>query len=196
MSNKFLGKCSRGLLFILSAPAGTGKTTLMRKLQKEFPDEIVPSISYTSRKPRPNETNGVDYHFVNTEDFEKRIALGEFLEYVQLYNHYYGTSFAWVEEQRNKGKHVFLVIDTQGATLLKNQIDAIFIFLKPPSIDELRKRLENRKTECVQRMEERLAIAKKEIEASVIYDYLIVNDDLETAFQVLRSIVIAETHRI
>lgn len=196
MSSKptLLGNQKRGRIFIMSAPAGTGKTTLIHQLKKEFP-QVVQSISYVSRDPRPNEKNGVDYHFITKEAFEKKIEKGEFLEYVRLYNDYYGTDKQWVEDQLEAGKHVFLVIDTQGAMKLREKVDAIFIFIQPPSIVVLEERIRNRKTESQEAIEKRLAWAQEELKFSLKYDYLIVNDDLEIAYQVLRSIVIAEDHR-
>lgn len=196
MSNNqhMIGKRPYGLLFVLSAPAGTGKTTLVERLVRDFPC-IVQSISYTTRKMRLNEKAGDHYCFVNEETFEKKILEGEFLEYVRLYGDYYGTSKVWVEEQRKLGKHVFLVIDTQGALQLMESIDASFIFLKPPSMEVLRQRLVSRGTETQESMEKRLSWAQKEMEAAHYYDYQIVNDDLESAYQVLLSIVIAEEHK-
>lgn len=192
---KLLGNCQKGLLIILSAPAGTGKTTLISMLKEEFPSVIAPSISYTSRVPRRNEIDGQHYHFISKEEFEKKISQGEFLEYVHLYGEYYGTSKQWVEKQLQTGKHVFLVIDTQGAKQLKGKVPAIFIFVKPPSLEELRKRLHKRQTETPEKIEQRLSWATKEIAASPFYDYLIVNERLPVAYQVLRSILIAEEHR-
>lgn len=190
-----LGNLKRGLVFILSAPAGTGKTTLVQKLVNEFPT-VVASVSYTTRAPRIGEVNGLHYHFVNEVEFLSRIAKGEFLEYVQLYGDYYGTSQLWLEEQLAQGKHVVLVIDTQGGLLLKEKIKATYIFVSPPSIDVLEKRLQARKTESQVVIQKRLAWAEHEMAAKDAYDYLIVNDELNTAYQVLRSIVIAEEHRI
>lgn len=195
MNQKILGNLNRGLVFVLSAPAGTGKTTLIHMLKKEF-NCVVSSISYTSRSPRINETQGVDYHFITKEEFHKKIQSGDFLEYVELYQDFYGTSKSWVEKQLSEGKHVFLVIDTQGAKKLKTLIPAIFIFLKPPSLEELKRRLEQRKTETPEAMEKRLNWALKEIEEQHHYDYIITNDRLDAAYDVLRSIVIAEEHRI
>lgn len=185
----------RGLVFVVSAPAGTGKTTLVRKLKQEFP-QVKSSISYTTRIPRLEETNGVDYNFIDEAEFEDKIKSGELLEYVMLYGFHYGTSRLWVEEELKKGTHVVLVIDTQGGLNLKNKIPAIFIFIAPPSLEELKKRLLMRKTESTEVIEERLACAAREINQGNHYDYKIINDEIDTAYNVLRSIFIAETHRI
>jgi len=185
----------RGLLFILSAPAGTGKTTLMTMLANEFP-RVVASISFTTRLPRDGEEEGRHYFFISKDEFEKKIKADEFLEYVELYGEFYGTSRLWVEGKLAQGIHVVLVIDTQGAKLLKGKIPAITIFVVPPSLEELEKRLRLRKTEDEKVIERRLAWAKKELTAQNIYDYLIVNDDLAIAYEALRSILIAEEHRI
>lgn len=190
-----LGNLSRGLLFIVSAPAGTGKTTLVHMLSSEF-SCVVESISCTTRPPRAGEIPGVHYYFLSVDEFESKIAAGEFLEYVKLYGHYYGTLRPWVEEQLQQGKHVILVIDTQGGLQLKGKIPAAFIFIKPPSLDILRSRLMKRQTESQEGIEKRLAWAKKEMVDGLTYDYHLVNDDLDMAYQVLRSILIAEEHRI
>ncbi|MEI8125155.1 MAG: guanylate kinase [Parachlamydiaceae bacterium] len=190
-----LGNLKHGLLFILSAPAGTGKTTLINMLNQEFPC-IVPSLSSTTRQPRGEEINGVDYNFITKEEFLSRIEAGEFLEYVQLYGNYYGTSRVWVERRLDEGKHVVLVIDTQGAMLLAGKVNAIKIFVAPPSLEELERRLQLRKTETQEVIEQRLAWAKKELLAQQKYDYVVINDDLSMAYQILRSIFVAEEHRI
>lgn len=192
---KLLGNRKRGLAFIVSAPAGTGKTTLVDKLVEEFPN-VVANISFTTRPPRVGEIEGVHYRFIDKDQFKEKIAAGEFLEHVCLYDEYYGTSRKWIEERLNLGKHVVLVIDTQGAMFLRDKYPAISIFVKPPSLEELQRRLEGRQTETQQKIEERLQIAQHEIEALKYYDYEIVNDDLEIAYQVLRSIFIAEEHRV
>ena len=184
----------KGLVFVLSAPAGTGKTTLMRMLQEEFP-RVVGSISCTTRHARPKEINGKDYHFVSPDDFNKRLAAGEFLEHATVFDHQYGTLRKTVEDLQKKGKHVFLVIDTQGAMQIKGKIPAIFIFVAPPTLEELKNRLGKRQTETLEVMQKRIAWAKHEMEMTSHYDYLIVNENLSTAYQVLRSIVIAEEHR-
>ncbi len=192
---QLVGKSPKGLLFILSAPAGTGKTTLVRMLQNEFP-AIAVSISCTTRTPRGDEVADKDYHFLSHKEFEQKIHSGEFLEYAEVFGNYYGTRRQHVEDLLNCGKHVFLVIDTQGALQLKGKIPAIFIFLSPPSTEQLRERLINRKTETEQTMEHRLSWAEKEVQMIPYYDYHVVNDELDIAYQILRSIVIAEEHRV
>ena len=192
---KVLGNRNRGLLFILSAPAGTGKTTLIHRLTSEF-SNVVQSISYTTRDPREDEINGIHYNFITREEFEKKIEANDFLEFVDLYGYYYGTSREAVEKQLDSGKHVFLVIDTQGALRLREFYPACHIFVLPPSIEELSDRLENRGTESPESFQKRILLAKKEMEVAEKYDYNIINDNLEIAYQVLKSIVIAEEHRV
>lgn len=195
MAARLVGNLKHGLVFILSAPAGTGKTTLVQKLVQEF-STIVASVSFTTRLPRPGEIPGAHYHFLSKEEFVRRIVQGEFLEYVELYGDYYGTSRLWVEDKLLQGMHVILVIDTQGALQLKDKIEATSIFVSPPSLRELEKRLKERKTESQEVIEKRLAWAEQEMLVRSSYDYLIINDDLEIAYQVLRSIIIAEEHHI
>jgi len=189
-----LGNRKKGLLIIVSAPAGTGKTTLVKMLTQEFTN-VVQSVSYTTRAPRGTEIEGCDYHYIAPKEFEKMTADNRFLEHAKIYKDYYGTDAKWVEEQLNCGKHVILVIDTQGGLQLKGKIPAVFIFIEPPSMAVLRHRLEKRKTEPETKIAERLKWAIKEIETGRQYDYRIINDDLDTAYQVLRSIVIAEEHK-
>ncbi len=197
MTEKVAGKQKRGRIFVVSAPAGTGKTTLVEMLTEEFPN-IVQSVSFTTRKPRPGEKTGVHYHFISRADFAKKIAAGEFLEHVHLYGDSYGTSAKWVAERLKKGKHVVLVIDTQGGLLLKKKKlpEAVFIFIRPPSFSALRKRLDQRKTESKAMIAKRIAWARKEMKEGLKYDYQIINDDLHTAYEILKSIVIAEEHRL
>lgn len=191
---KLLGNLKKGLIFVVSAPAGTGKTTLVQRLVDEFPC-VIQSVSYTTRPRRYNESSGDHYHFITTETFEKKIKEEEFLEYVKLYDDYYGTSKKWVENKQMAGKHVILVIDTQGALQLVDTLDAQFIFIAPPSIKELKKRLVLRNTDSKEAISKRLEWAEKELQAAQYYDYRIVNDDLDTAYDVLKSVVIAEEHR-
>lgn len=190
-----LGNRKKGLMIVVSAPAGTGKTTLVKMLTNEFPN-VVQSISYTTRAPRGTEIEGLDYHYIDPREFEKMIADNRFLEHAKIYKDYYGTDAKWVNDQLDSGKHVILVIDTQGGLQLRGKIPAVFIFIEPPSMEVLRHRLEKRKTEPESKIAERLEWAKSEIETGRQYDYRIINDDLDIAYQVLRSIVIAEEHKI
>ena len=181
---------------MLSAPAGTGKTTLVRMLLDEFPSVAV-SVSCTTRAPRPEEVRDRDYHFLSKKEFQEKIEAGEFLEYAEVFGHYYGTSRIEVEKLQSQGKHVILVIDTQGGMqLMEKKVPAAFIFVKPPSFAELRERLFKRRTESADLIEQRLSWAEKEIEAGNHYDYQIVNDNLHHAYDILRSILIAEEHNI
>lgn len=191
---KVLGSLKKGLIFIISAPAGTGKTTLVRMLTEEF-DCVAESISFTTRQPRPSEKEGKDYYFIPKEEFEKKIREDEFLEYAKVFDKYYGTSKKVVEAIRSRGKHVILVIDTQGAMQLKEFLPAVFIFISPPNLEELRSRLIARKADTPESIESRLVWAEKEMTLASRYDYHIINDDLKTAYDVLRSILIAEEHK-
>ena len=191
---KLLGNCKKGSIFVVSAPAGTGKTTLVQKLVDEFPC-TVQSLSFTTRQLRSDEINGVHYNFISVDEFEQRIKDGELLEYAKIYGNYYGTSRTWVDERLNLGKHVILVIDTQGAMQLKEKLLGVFIFIEPPSIEELRVRLLKRRTESKEVIDKRLEWAQSEIAAREKYDYNILNDNLDVAYDVLRSIFIAEEHR-
>lgn len=192
--SKLLGDAAVGKIFIVSAPAGTGKTTLVRMLAQEF-DSVCESISYTTRPARANEVAGRDYHFITPQEFEKRMREGDFLEHAEVFGHYYGTSKSQIDALRSAGKHVVLVIDTQGALQLMGSFDAVYIFLIPPSMAELRRRLEHRKSESPEVINERLSWATRELSEAGRYQYQIVNDHLKTAYEIFRSILIAETHR-
>lgn len=191
---KILGDKKPGLAFVISGPSAAGKTTLAGMLYKEF-DCVEKSVSFTTRAPRVNERDGVDYHFISTAEFEQKIENGDFLEYAKVFDQYYGTSKSFVEAQKKKGKHVILVIDTQGAIQLMDSYAAAFIFISPPSLDELPKRMLSRKSETKEAIEHRLSWAEKEMALASHYDYCIVNEDLQIAYQVLRSILIAEEHK-
>lgn len=195
MTLKPLGNLEKGLLFVLSAPAGTGKTTLVQRLVASD-EKIIESISYTTRAARPGEQEGDHYYFIDEPLFRRKVEQGEFLEHACLYGCHYGTSRSWVEEQRACGRHVILVIDTQGALQLRqDKVEGCFIFLLPPSLEELKERLHLRKTESLEVIERRLDWSKHEFLAVGHYDYLIINDDIDVAYEVLRSIIIAEEHR-
>lgn len=186
----------KGLLFVLSAPAGTGKSTIVDRVEEKMPN-VKRCITMTTRSPREKEKEGVDYFFCNKEEFEAKIEERKFLEYAKVFENYYGTLADEVEKDLGAGKHLFLVIDTQGAKeVKKKKKDAILIFLLPPSMQELEKRLRKRKSENEGEKKQRLSWAKREIEQSKDYDYNVINDDLEKAVDVLQSIVIAEIHRV
>ncbi len=196
MVAKILGNLSHGLVFIISAPAGTGKTTLVRMLINEF-DCIAESVSCTTRKIRPGEIPGRDYFFLTDEEFNAKKSAGDFLECAEVFGHQYGTCREYVMKNQSTGKHVFLVIDTQGAMKLKKQhFPAVYVFLSPPSQEELKQRLHKRQTENPETIEKRLSWAEQEMEMTNHYDYHIVNDNLDNAYTILRSIVIAEEHRV
>ncbi|HEU63859.1 MAG TPA: guanylate kinase [Chlamydiae bacterium] len=195
MKQKLLGNLKKGLFFIISAPAGAGKTTLTRMLTKEF-KSVIESVSFTSREPRKDEKEGVDYFFVTKEEFEKKIKEGDFLEYAKVFDHYYGTSKTFVEKNLNEKKHVVLVIDTQGALKLKNKIECTYIFISPPSIDTLKERMKKRADIDDKEIEKRLTWANEEMKQIVNYDYNITNIDLDKSYEELRSIFIAEEHKV
>jgi guanylate kinase len=189
-----LGNLPRGLVFIVSAPAGTGKTTLVDMLCEDLP-EVRRSVSCTTRLPREGEVDGQAYRFLTTESFSEREAAGEFLECAQVFGHLYGTLCSDVDAILDTGRHVVLVIDTQGAAQIRKKINAITIFLLPPSLDALKERLESRGSDTAESMAVRLAWARHEMELAHDYDYTVCNDRIETAYAVLKSIVIAEEHR-
>lgn len=195
MSKKILGNVEKGHLFVISAPAGTGKSTLVQMLLEEFPEALEESCSCTTRGARPYEIAGQHYNFLSTEEFEKKIEGNEFLEYAKVFGNYYGTLKSEVARIQTSGKHAILVIDTQGALALQGRVDATFIFIKPPTTEELENRLFRRKTEDEDRMRERLEWAVRELALAKKYDYQFVNDDLSLGYQVLRSIIIAEEYK-
>lgn len=195
MSQRILGNLKRGLAFVISAPAGTGKTTLVRMLIDEFPEHLVESCSATTRPPRSGEVDEQHYQFLSLTEFERMRDAGEFLESAEVFGHYYGTPKQQIEKMQAQGKHVLLVIDVQGAMQIREKIDAIFIFISPPNLDELHKRLLIRKTEDAESINRRLSWAKSELKFAKEYDYHVTNENLGIAYQVLRSIVIAEEYK-
>lgn len=193
---KLLGNVKKGIIFVISAPAGTGKTTLVKMLEEEF-DCIEKSVTYTTRKIRKNEEHSKDYFFITENEFKEKIRQDSFLEYAKVFDNYYGTCKETVFNSLSSGKHVILVIDTQGAkSLIEKNIPAVLIFISPPSFDELGSRLKGRETESHESIEKRLHWAKYEVENISLYDYHIINDDLVLAYTVLRSILIAEEHKV
>jgi guanylate kinase len=185
-----------GLLLVLSAPSGTGKTTLARRLLAELPDALF-SISVTTRKPRGREQDGVDYHFVDVAAFQERIERGEFVEWAEVYGHFYGSSQAVVEEARARRGLAIFDIDVQGGLAIKRKHpDTVLVFVVPPSMEELERRLRERGTDAEETIRRRMLAARSEIERGVAsYDYIIVNDDFERAYRDLHAVVIAERSR-
>jgi guanylate kinase len=182
-----------GLTIILSAPSGAGKTSLCRELFKIFPD-IRESVSYTTRKPRAGEVEGEDYHFVSSEEFKRMVDADAFAEWATVHGNMYGTALSSLEEARRTGVDLVLDIDCQGALKLKEQFDGgIYIFILPPSMDELRRRLETRSSDDQDDIELRMLRAADEIREARWYDFIIINDDFEVACRELSAIVI--THR-
>lgn len=184
----------KGRLFILSGPAGSGKTTLIDRLHREF-SWVEKNVSYTTRKKRKGEIEGKDYFFLSQAQFQAKEERGEFLETIFLFQNYYGTSKSWVQKKIDERKVLFLVIDTQGAEKVKQMFSAVSIFLKPPSLEILRERLSQRDTEGEEALEQRLKRALYEIDQANRYDYQLVNQEVDQAYQVLKSIMIAELHR-
>ncbi len=185
----------QGILFVVSAPAGCGKGTILGQILKD--EKFYYSVSATTRKPRPGEKNGVNYRFLDKAEFEKLIAENAFLEHAQYCDNYYGTLKAPIEENLAKGKHVILEIEVQGAMQIRTLCpEAKFIFIAPPSFETLRQRLEHRGTETPEVIEKRVNAARKELEMKVNYDYCIVNDILEEAVSDFKSVVRAEELKI
>lgn len=184
-----------GILYIVSAPSGAGKTSLCNELIDIFPD-LRHSVSYTTRLPRPGERDGKDYFFVSRDEFEKMVAEGGFAEWAQVHGNFYGTAVRTLDENRSLGFNVILDIDCQGARQLKSRYgDAVYIFILPPDFDELRRRLEGRRSDSAEVIERRLRVAMDEVKESAWYDYLVVNDDFPRALDKLKSIIIAEQCR-
>lgn len=194
-----MGNKKQGLLFVISAPAGTGKSTLVEMVLEEFGGAVAESCSCTTRPPRLGEIAKTHYDFVSKEEFQEKIAAGEFLEYAEVFGYHYGTRTDVVLDLQKKGKHVVLVIDTQGAMQIKKHrsltLPMVFIFISPPSMEELKRRLFKRRTESEEKIAERLSWAQKEMSLANEYDYHIVNDNLEVTYAILRSIFIAEEHK-
>jgi len=180
---------SKGRLFIISAPSGAGKTTLCTRLL-EYYSEIVYSVSYTTRRPRPGEKDGKDYQFISTEDFLAKKALDYWAEWARVHGHYYGTSAVFLSDSLAKGRDVLMDIDVQGAMqILTHFPEAVTIFIMPPSMDVLRQRLTQRGTDSRAVIEKRLENAVREMEQKDRYRHVIVNHDLESAVNELITIV-------
>ena len=191
MSNK-----RRGLLFIVSAPSGAGKTTLVERLVEQTP-YLKMSRSYTSRRARDGEIDGVDYNFVSRERFEAMIAAGQFLEWANVFGNLYGTCADDTEQLLASGDDVVLVIDVQGARKVRSRgLQTTTMFVMPPSFQVLEQRLRGRSKDTEEAIQCRLRVARDEIASFSDYDYVVVNDELTAAVDRLRSIVIAERSRL
>jgi len=186
----------RGLLLVVSAPSGAGKTTLCKRLLAEEP-ELSFSISYTTRPPRQGEKNGHDYFFINKDLFHKMLQEGLFLEWAEVHGNLYGTSKEAVLKAIQQGRDILLDIDVQGAFQVREKLgrDAVLVFILPPSLEELERRLRTRGTEDEATLKRRLEGAKREIAQAHQFDYLVLNDELDQAFDQLRSILHAERQR-
>ena len=189
----------RGLLFIVSAPSGAGKTTLVERLVQVLPN-LRMSRSYTSRPARAGERHGVDYNFISRDAFEERIKDCQFLEWADVFGNYYGTLAADVDRLLAEGQDVVLVIDVQGARQVRARgVDHAAIFVMPPSFQVLEQRLRGRSKDSEEQMQRRLDTARGEASSYVDYDYVVVNDDLEPTVMRLQAIIVAErsrTHRM
>jgi len=187
----------RGLMLILSSPSGAGKTTLTRMLLQKPDLDLKLSISVTTRKRRSSEYDGIHYHFIDADEFVRRRDGGDFLEFAQVHGNYYGTPRKEVEERLLQGRDVLFDIDYQGALQVREKApkDVVSIFILPPSMRELRARLERRAEDSAETIEQRLAAARKEIDRWADYDYVLVNDDIQRTFDDLLAIVRSERQR-
>ena len=182
----------KGRLIVFSAPSGCGKGTMLRHILKK--EGFRCSVSATTRQPRRDEKDGENYYFITREEFEKKISENAFLEYAEYCGNFYGTLLSEVDDYIEKGINVILEIEVQGAMKIREKRpDALFIFIAPPSVKELRRRLKKRNTETNEVIEKRIAEASGEIAKSVNYDYIIVNDELQDAVNDFFAVVRAET---
>ncbi len=186
----------QGTLYVISAPSGAGKTSLVGEMIRSDP-RLGVSISHTTRPMRPGEQDGVNYHFVAREEFEAMIRRGEFLEHANVFGNYYGTSQVWVEQTLAQGQDVILEIDWQGAAQVRRLMpQCVSVFIVPPSAEALRERLVGRGTDAPDVVERRLREATEECRHALEFDYLVVNDDFDVALYQLMSVITAQRLRI
>ncbi|MBR3497979.1 MAG: guanylate kinase [Selenomonadaceae bacterium] len=187
---------TRGLLIVISGASGTGKGTVCKKILSDLP-AVAYSISATTRAPRPGEVDGREYYFLSVEEFKAWIADEKFLEYAQVYGNFYGTPLNKIEERLNRGEDILLEIDVQGALNVKRKCpEGIYIFLLPPSLEELKRRIEGRGTETPESLSRRLKNAVAEIKVGPEYDYVVVNDTIENAAEKIKTILSAERLKV
>ena len=186
----------KGVLFVISGPSGVGKGTINQRLFDEFTDAVAFSVSATTRGPREGEIDGKHYFFITRQEFEARVANNDFLEHAEYAGNCYGTPRSYVLSLLEKGVSVILEIDLQGAMQVKERMpESVSIFILPPSFEELENRLRGRGTETPEKIEKRLAAAKHEIDMAHTYDFRIVNDDLDEAYDKLRSVFLSEIQK-
>lgn len=185
-----------GLPIIISAPSGAGKTTLLRSLKERLP-ALDFSVSHTTRPPRENERDGEDYHFISKADFLKMTDRNEFLEWAKIHDNYYGTTLKNIESTLKKGKDLVLELDVQGVEALRDlKYQGVYIFILPPSLEELKKRLTGRGTEPDSQIRQRLEVGKKEISKSHLYDFAVTNVNVDESVDTILSIIRAEKSRM
>lgn len=181
-----------GIIFVISAPSGAGKTSLCKEIIDIFPT-LRHSVSYTTRPMRAGEKNGIDYHFVSDEIFSAMVERGDFAEWAEVHDNRYGTAIATLKEAAAAGQDILLDIDCQGAAQLKkNWRQGVFIFVLPPSFEELQRRLLGRNTDSAEVIARRTANARDEVRQATWYDYLVINDDFALALEQLRAVIVSE----
>ena len=186
----------KGLLIVFSGPSGVGKGTILKEVMKDESLKLTYSVSMTTRKPRDGEVDGINYFFVSKEGFEKAIDNHELLEYATYVDNYYGTPKNFVEKKREEGMNVVLEIDLQGAKqVMARAHDALSIFIEPPSMEELERRIRGRQSETEETIKKRIEVARNEMAGRELYDYVVCNDELTKAIEDVKEIIIKEMEK-